>query len=173
MRKLIYNAGVSADGFIAGPDGEFDWLFSDQDYGIAEFMSEIDCTVMGRKSYEIIAMHDKDFFSTKENIVFTSSSSENTHGKVMFTNENPVDVVSELKKKEGKSIWLVGGGMLAGALLDAGLIDELLLSYHPVVLGKGIPLFRSGGGMHMFATTEVKNFSTGLVQVRYKLALIH
>ncbi|MBK9226679.1 MAG: hypothetical protein IPL67_06445 [Ignavibacteria bacterium] len=62
MRKLIYNAGVSADGFIAGPDGEFDWLFTDQDYGIGEFMSEIDCTVMGRKSYEIIAQHDKDFF---------------------------------------------------------------------------------------------------------------
>jgi dihydrofolate reductase len=169
MRKLIYNAGVSADGFIASPDGEFDWLYTDQDYGIAEFMSEIDCTVMGRKSYEIIAKYDKDFFSANENIVFTSSNPRNSQGNLRFTNENPVDVVRELKQKPGKSIWLVGGGMLAGALLDAGLIDELLFSYHPVVLGNGIPLFRSSGGMQFFETTDVKNFSTGLVQVRYRL----
>lgn len=169
MRKLIYNAGVSADGFIAGPNGEFDWLFTDQDYGISDFIGEIDCTLMGRKSFEIINEHDKAFFDQNENYVFTSNPPADHKCNTVFVSDEPAGFVNELKRKNGKSIWLVGGGQLAGALLDAGLIDELLLSYHPVVLGKGISLFRSEGGIHMFETSEVKNFSTGLVQVRYRL----
>jgi dihydrofolate reductase len=80
-------------------------------------------------------------------------------------------VVSALKKEEGKNIWLAGGGEIAGKLLDAGLIDELLLSYHPVVLGKGIPLFRSGGTLQIFETTILRQYPTGLVQVRMKKAV--
>ncbi|MBX7043791.1 MAG: dihydrofolate reductase family protein [Ignavibacteria bacterium] len=168
MRQLIYNAGVSADGFIAGPNGEFDWLFTDQDYGISGFMNEIDCTVMGRKTYDIILAHDENFFKENIHYVFTSSPGRSSADSVIFTDNDPAEVVSGLKKMEGKSIWLAGGGEIAGILLDAGLIDELLLSYHPVVLGNGIPLFRSGGTMQIFETTYIKHYPTGLVQVRMK-----
>jgi dihydrofolate reductase len=168
VRKVIYNVGVSADGYIAGPEGEFDWLFTDQDYGISDFMREIDCTLMGRSSFDIIYEHDKNFFRDNLNIVFTSSSPPGFTGNANFTSEDPAKVVSELRKKPGKSIWLVGGGMLAGTLLEAGMIDELLLSYHPVVLGKGIPLFRSGSAVHLFQTIGVKTFESGLVQVRFR-----
>ncbi len=173
MRRLIYNAGVSADGFIAGPVGEFDWLFTDQDYGISEFIAEIDCTVMGRKSFEIINEHDKAFFDQNENYVFTRNPQAELKSNAVFVSDEPARFVNDLKLKNGRSIWLVGGGQLAGTLLDAGLIDEMLLSYHPVVLGKGIPLFRSEGGMQLFETTGVKTFDTGLVQIRYSLSKIH
>ncbi len=171
LRKLIYNVGISADGFIAGPNGEFDWLFTDQDYGISGFMKEIDCTVMGRKTYDIILSHDKNFFIENIHYVFTSSSGRSSGGSVVFTDNDPEDVVSALKKEEGKNIWLVGGGEIAGKLLDVGLIDELLLSYHPVVLGKGIPLFSSAGTLQLFETTNVSQYPTGLVQVRMKKAV--
>lgn len=173
MRKLIYNAGVSADGFIAGPSGEFDWLFTDQDYGIGDFVEEIDCTVMGRKSFEIIQKHDKKFFDLNRHYVFTSSLPDYKHENVIFTSEDAALFVKKLKLMQGKSIWLVGGGTLAGSLLDAALIDELLISYHPVVLGTGIPLFRSDSGMSMFETRSVKNFDTGLIQVRYQAMTVH
>ncbi len=94
LRKLIYNAGVSADGFIAGPNGEFDWLFTDQDYGISGFMDEIDSTVMGRKTYEIILTHDANFFRENRHYVFTSSPALGNTGNVMFTNEDPEKIIS-------------------------------------------------------------------------------
>ncbi len=168
MRKLIYNVGLSADGFIAGKGGEFDWLFTDQDYGISEFLDEIDCTVMGRKSFDIVYEHDKEFFRDKSHTVFTSSQHPDMPSSVTFTNEEPAKIVRNLKERAGKSIWLVGGGELAGRLLEAGEIDEMLFSYHPIVLGKGIGVFGSAKSTSFFETVSVKSFNTGLVQVRMK-----
>lgn len=80
---------------------------------------------------------------------------------------DPVEFTRKLKAKEGRDIWLVGGGQINGLLMQAGLIDEMILSFHPIVLGKGIRMFTGPVDMQAYRTFSVKNYPSGLVQCHY------
>ena len=168
MRKIILGLALSLDGRIEGANGEYDWCFTDQDYGMTEFLDSIDTIFYGRKSYEMMlrAPGGMDLFKGKTNYVFSSNQS------LVFENANVVagnlsSNVDLLKSQSGKDIWLFGGAELTKAFLELNLVDELWLSVHPIILGSGKLLFDGLSRRIQTKLIETKTYNTGLVSVRY------
>ncbi|OIO54815.1 MAG: dihydrofolate reductase [Alphaproteobacteria bacterium CG_4_10_14_0_2_um_filter_63_37] len=166
MRKVILYIATSLDGFIAGPQRQLDWLFNDQDYGYTEFYKGIDTILMGRITYEDILGFGDWPFDGVQTLVFSHTFHGGGNG-VRFTREPPASVVQRLKSQPGKHIWLGGGGKLVADFHKADLIDEMVISIHPIVLGEGIPLFPPTGIRRDFKLLGVEGFDSGLVQMRY------
>ncbi len=166
MRKIILNLAVSLDGFIEGPNGEFDWCFTDQDYGMTDFLKRIDTVFFGRKSYDVLLSMEKDPYPDKAKVVF----SENPEYRPKNAISLRVDSVkiNELKEIKEGDIWLFGGAELFNKFLDMDLVDELHLAVHPLLLGSGKPLFTSRDKIIRFELVESKSFSSGLVQLIYR-----
>ena len=143
MRKIILNIVCSLDGYIAREDGSIDWLPTDGgDFGMKKFMNSIDTVLLGRTTYEQILTFDCDYpYANKKSYVFSSKPGENKDG-VEFISDM-VNFSKKLVELPGKDIWLVGGGKIISTFLKAGLIDEIILSKLPTVIGSGIPLFQN------------------------------
>lgn len=172
MRKVILNLAVSLDGFIEGPNGEYDWCLNDQDYGLTEFWESIDTVLIGRRSYELlVSTNDINMFLTgKRMFVFSDSLPEITHDQIeVISSASFAADVNSIKEQEGKDIWMFGGASLVSAFMEHGLIDEFLLSVHPVLLGNGKPLFQSIKERTNLQFIEAIPYSSGLVQLRYHL----
>jgi dihydrofolate reductase len=167
MRQIILNLAVSLDGFIEGSGGEYDWCFADQDYGMAEFLTRIDTLFLGRKSYNMMRQQESNFFSDKSWYVF-SKTLTSTPDQVQLINNDFAQTVLTIKNQSGKDIWLFGGANLTTSFLNAGLIDELLLSVHPILLGSGKPLFQHLTERMSFDLVDTKSYSSGLVQLQYR-----
>src|SRR4051812_12226939 len=129
MRKIILGLAVSLDNRIEGPYGEYDWCFTDQDYGMTEFLNSVDAIFFGRKSYEMMLKAEGSFemFGGKTNYVFTRDKRLQYAGAVSVS-EDICSVVDVLKLQPGKNIWLFGGAALTKFLLENNLVDELWLS---------------------------------------------
>jgi dihydrofolate reductase len=168
MRDLTYFVATSLDGFIAGPDGSIDWLFTDGDYGYSDFYRSVDCVVMGRKTFELSLSFPEYPYLGNRAYVFTHRTLKPPHSDVVIVHEAPDAFLAELKQQAGGRIWFVGGGELGGALDQAGLIDELVLTIHPVSLGRGIPLFNPHDRRTSWSVQAVTSFRNGLVQVTYR-----
>ena len=169
MRKIILNVAVSLDGFIEGPNGEYDWCFTDGDYGMEEFLERTDAIFFGRKSYELWAASFSHMWSDKKHYVFTNTlQSLPTRADII---KGDIETkVQEIKQKQGKDIWLFGGASLTTTLLNAGLVDEFILAIHPLVLGSGKALFQDIDQRVWLKLKESKTYENGLVQNRYELA---
>lgn len=168
MRKIILNVAVSLDGFIEGPNGEYDWCFTDGDYGMSEFLANTDTIFFGRKSYELYIASFPHMWNDKKHYVFSGTMNSLLTDAVLVNDDIETKVL-ELKKEEGKDIWLFGGAGLTGSLIKAGLIDEFLLAIHPVILGEGKALFNGIVKRIWLKLTESKTYESGLVQNRYLL----
>ena len=149
MRKVIYGAACSLDGFIAGADGAIDWLhFSPDVHAVmAQTWARVDAVLMGRKTYEIAAASGGgggDDTSGIAGYVF-SRTLKAVAPPATLVSTDAAEFVRELKAKKGKDICLIGGGELAQSLFAAGLIDEVGLNVHPVLLGRGVPFSRDAG----------------------------
>lgn len=167
-RKLILNLCTSLDSFIEGPNGEIDWCYTDQDYGMTEFLSQVDTILYGRKSFDQMMEMAPDMFSDKKHIVV--SSSYGTSDKVSQVISNNIETeIRALKNAEGKDIWLFGGAKLVTTLLNLNLIDEMIISMHPIILGNGKPLFVDITERKQLVLTNTINYSTGLIQLYYSL----
>ena len=169
MRKIILYSAVSLDGFVARENGDVDWLhdpelmLEGEDFGYAEFYDSVDATLMGGNTFRQIIGFDVPFpYSGKNNFVF-SRDIMLQHPECTFVHGNIISYVKKLKEGEGKDIWLVGGGQINALLLDAHVIDEFILSVIPIVLGKGIPLFKEIASSHKFKLITSKAFSNGIV----------
>lgn len=166
MRKLVLFIATSLDGYIAGPKGEIDWLFTDQDYGYREFYATIDTVLIGRKTYELALSFEDYPYEDVEVIVF-SRGNWPANPDVRFVSCDLGAVVSDLKSRPGKNIWLVGGAEIVAECLLHDLIDEFVISIHPVILGSGIPLFENGLPRRQLQYSNCETFNTGLVQITY------
>lgn len=164
MRKVILYTAVSLDQFIAGPDGELDWLLQDDDYGFKDFYATIDTLLMGRNTYTYIEQYKPYPHEDKMNFVFSHNLSKFPEEYLRFISGDPADFTRKLKEKPGQDIWLVGGGQVNATLMEAGLIDEMILSIHPIQLGRGIHLFAGPISIQNFETLDVKPYPSGLVQ---------
>jgi dihydrofolate reductase len=131
MRPVILFSAMSLDGFIAGPQGEIDWLFQDADYGYAAFYDRIGTMLMGRKTFDFVNSLTPYPHSDRENIVFTRSPKSSEADYLHFIQDDPVSFTKQLKTIPGKPIWLVGGGAINQLFVEAGLVDEMILSVHP------------------------------------------
>lgn len=168
MRKLVLYIAVSLDGFIAGEGESLDWLDKVEgqgDNGYEAFYSGVDTVLMGRKTYNWIMAHAEFPYTGKDCYVFSHTPRGNTKD-VTFVCENAASFASHLKEQPGKQIWLVGGGGLLRPLLEAGLVDEMILTIAPVVLGKGIPLFQNLETERNFALKSMARYGQ-FAQLRY------
>ena len=166
LRELKLYIAASLDGYIAGPDGEIDWLETggDVDYGYNEFYASIDTTLMGNNTYRLIETLSDFPYQEKTNYVFTRATPPPVTPHARFVTGDTGAFVRSLKEGPGKDIWLVGGGQLNTAMLNEGLIDEIILTVFPLVLGEGIPLFAPGAARSQFKTVACEVYETGLVQ---------
>jgi len=172
MRKLILGLAVTLDGYIEGPNGEYDWCFTDQDYGLKEFFSRIDAIFIGRKSYEVMQKH-----ADGENIpgmpamteyVFSGTLRSVKEGAVLVSGDSIAEA-RKIKEQPGRDIWLFGGASLTDALMKEGLVDELWMSVHPLLLGSGKLLFHGQNRRTQLTLLENKTYETGLVSLRYSI----
>ena len=171
MRKVILSLAVSLDGYIEGPHGEYDWCFTDQDYGMTDFFKRIDSIFIGRRSYELtLTMGDAAMpgFPKLSEYVFSNTLKEVKPGAILVSGDIKAEI-ERIKQAPGKDIWLFGGADLTASLLEHNLIDEIGLAIHPVILGAGKPLFsriRERINLHL---EDSKTYSSGLVALTYAL----
>ena len=173
-RKIIVHIGTSADGYIARPDGDLEWLTSrpapEGFYGMDAFMKTIDTKLLGRKTYDVSLRLGAKFDSDENYFVFSRHEPPNdAPSGVEFVNGAIGEFVRRLRKEPGKDIWLMGGGELITSFLDENAIDEFVLSVAPVFIGDGIPLIER---RHLHVPLEllsVERFQDGLVQLHYRV----
>jgi dihydrofolate reductase len=170
MRRLRYQVAVSLDGFIAGPEGEYDWIVMDPAIDFAAMYKEFDTAVMGRKTYEVMTAqggHGK--IPGLEVIVFSRTLPPATYPGVRIVRDDPREIVSKLKMKTGRDVWLFGGGVLFRLLLDAGLVDTVEVAVIPVLLGSGIPLLPPGATTTLILSDHRVLPASGIVALSYSL----
>lgn len=168
MRKVKLYIASSLDSYIASESGGIDWLFTDEDYGYAKFYDSIDTILVGRKTYDQSLKFDEYPYKTKKVYVFTRriDGKKNT-SYVEYVNVDIPSFVRHLLQSVGKDIWLLGGGEIVSILLNANLVDEIILSIHPIILGKGISLFNNIKKRVTLQLREFIPFGSGLVQLCY------
>jgi dihydrofolate reductase len=190
MRKLVYFVASTIDGFIAAPDGSWDFLGVHED--VVRFMVErypetvptqardplgvpggpnptFDTVVMGRRTYDpALTVGVTSPYAHLRQIVFSRSLDGSPDPAVEVVADDPRGFVAKLKEEPGQDIWLAGGGEFAGQLLP--LVDELVIKLNPVVAGDGTPLFRAAFDPHRFTLTETTPLANGVVVLRYAAA---
>ena len=170
MRKIILGVAVSLDGLIEGPNGEYDWCFTDQDYGLNDFFKRIDSIFVGRKSYEMSLGLDGGIsgFPKFKEYVFSKTLKTAKEGVTLVSGDT-FSEVTKIKNEPGKDIWLFGGAELTSSLMNLGLVDEIGVAVHPIILGSGKPLFNNIRERTSLKLIDTKTYSTGLVYLTYSV----
>ncbi len=168
---IKYFVASSLDSFISRKDGSVDWLFTEQDYGMAEFFSTVDVAVMGRKTYEkmLELAPENPFFPGMKHYVFSRSLHFSPHKQVKIVSGNVVAWSERIRTQPGKDIWLVGGGDFVRSFLQNKLVNELGLAIHPRLLGDGVPLFSQPYPETKLELLRFKRYPSGLLQVFYRV----
>lgn len=169
-RTILYIAS-SIDGYIAKHNDDLSFLSlvekKGEDYGYGDFIKTIDSVILGRKTYDWIMAQVPEFVhNDKQTFVITRTakpSIDSTH----FYTENVSDLIAELKTQPGKNIFIDGGAEIVTMLLKEKLIDEIVLSIIPILLGDGVRLFKDQRPEELFKLMSCKSFDTGLVQLHY------
>jgi len=144
VRQLRYSVAASLDGYIAGPDGEFDWIVVDPEIDFAAMYAGFSGLVMGRRSYDVFVATGGAVGPALPTYVYSRTLPSGERDGVTFA-ADAVSHVSELKKAAGKPLWLWGGGELFRELAQAGLVDGVDVAVIPVLLGGGMQLLPSPG----------------------------
>ena len=174
-RRVIVHIATSADGYIARPDGDLEWLTSRPApkgfYGIDAFMKTVDTMLLGRRTYEASLKLGATFDpSAGRTIVFSRQSPPaSTPPGVEFTREAIGPFLDRLRAQPGKDLWLMGGGDLIAEFLDARAIDEFVISVVPVFIGDGIPLIARRHRQVPLELLGVERFDDGVVQTHYRV----
>ena len=168
MAKVILNMAVTLDGFIARPDGGVEWCFTDQDYGFSELKNSIGTVLMGRATYEVVMSFGELPFEGPEYFVFSKSLEDNNPKQVRVLREIDPARIRKMKAERAKDIWLMGGGVVNAQFLELGLLDEIQIAIHPLLLGEGIPAFGGYGvPAERLKLVSTRAFSTGLLLAVY------
>lgn len=137
MRRVCYSVAMSLDGYIAGPNDEYDWILMDPDIDFQALMSRFDTYLMGRRTFEVAGGGAMKGMKT---VVVSRTLRQEDYPNVTVISDGLEEAVSRLRAEEGKDIWLFGGGVLFRSLLDLGLVDTVEVAVIPVLLGGGKPL---------------------------------
>jgi dihydrofolate reductase len=187
MRKLIFFMHTSLDGFVAGPNGEMNWIHVDEE--IFDFVPTLtekaDTALYGRVTYEMMqsywpnagkepdaSKHDKehsDWYNKVSKVVLSKTLSEKGLDNTTVISDHLAENINKIKKQDGKNILIFGSPRASHSLLSEGLIDEFWLLVNPVLLGQGIPLFKGVTETTKLKLLETKTFSSGVVALHYEM----
>lgn len=170
-RRLRYQVAVSLDGFIAGKNGEYDWIVMDPAIDFPAMFSEFDTAVMGRKTYEVVTRDGHmGMMSGLQSVVFSQTLPPIEQPGLRIVADDPAEVVRQLKAQPGKDVWLYGGGELFRTLLGASLVDTVELAVIPVLLGEGVPLMPPGQRTVLELCDHRVLAGSGIVALAYRIA---
>ena len=175
MRKVIYGGACSLDGFFAGRDGAIDWLQFSKD--VEDIMrrswATTDTILLGRKTYEFAQAAggggERPGVTINKTYVFSRTLTSVTGKNTELATGDAGDFVRKLKAQPGQDIVVMSGGNFATSLLQAGVIDEIGLNIHPVLLGGGVPAFLDPGMRINLELTETRQLAGGCVLVNYRV----
>ena len=166
MRRVVYSVAMSLDGYIADPNGGYDWIVMDPEIDFDAMFKRYDVVLMGRKSYDA-AQRSGYGMPMPKTYVFSKTLQQADAPDVTASND-PQKTVTAVKKQKGKDIWLWGGGELFRSLLELGLVDALEVAVIPVLLGDGLPLLPRTGTRAKLKLTGQKLFKkTGTLMLNY------
>ncbi len=169
QRKLVLFIATTLDGYIATINHDLSWLFNvegEGDNGIAAFYDTIDTIIMGKTTYNWIMENEGVFpYKDKDSYVFTRTPSKDIK-YVNFINEDIPSFTKKIKEKEGKNIWLLGGSELIANFIKEKLIDEIIITIAPVLLGDGIRLFTNNDFQTFLRLKDINRFNQ-FVELRY------
>lgn len=172
MRPVRYNVAASLDGYVAGPNGEFDWIPDDPTVDFAGLFAKVDTVLLGRRSYEAAQGMGGGMWGRKTRVfVFSTTLRPEEHPKVTVVTEDATGRVQGLREEPGDGeIWLFGGGDLFRSLLAAGQVDRVEVTIVPVILGGGIPLIAPGAPQTRLALESSHQYPSGMVGLTYSVA---
>jgi dihydrofolate reductase len=173
-RKIIVHIATSADGYIARPDGNLDWLTSRPApkgfYGMPEFTRSVDAKLLGRKTFDVSVEMGAPFSAHDRHYVFSRRPPPaSVPAGVEFVTQSISAFAERLRDQPGKNIWMMGGGELIASFLDEDAIDEFIITVVPIFIGEGTPLIAPRHRDVPLKLHSVKPFPDGVVQVHYDL----
>lgn len=178
-RKIIVYIATSADGYIARPDGDVEWLNRrphTEDYGMRQFYQSVDTILFGRKTYDWALDYQRktkskgSIFDTKfANYVFSHNPPKEVAPGAQFVSEPAKDFAQRLRSSSGKNIWMMGGGEIIASFLDAGEIDEFDIHVIPTLIGDGIPLIARRHRDIPLQLLSVEKYPDSAVRLRYEV----
>jgi len=171
MRKLILYIATSLDGYIAKPNDDLSFLSivqkEGEDYGYSAFVDTVDTVILGRRTYDWVTNQVEFPHSDKQTFIITRTPRP-CIGNINFYTGDLTELITKLKEEEGKTIFCDGGAEIVNELLKNDLLDEMIISVIPVLVGDGIRLFKDGRPEQNLKLMGVKSFDTGLLQMHYK-----
>jgi dihydrofolate reductase len=169
MRRIRYAVAASLDAYIAGPNGEADWIIADPDIDFGELFSQFDTVLMGRRTFQPIANSGKGLIPGMKTFVFSRTLRQRDYPTITIVAERPEETVTTLRSKPGKDIWLFGGGSLFRSLAEMQLVDTVEIALIPILLGGGIPLLPSPTNRIKLRLNAQKVYKTGIVSLEYAI----
>jgi dihydrofolate reductase len=172
VRRLRYQVATSLDGYIASPDGGYDWIVADPDIDFAALFTQFGTAVMGRKTFLATLQPGGDgTLPGLDVVVFSRTLRPADYPAVSVVDGDPVESVRSLKARPGKDIWLYGGGELFRTLLEAGLVDTVEPAVMPVLLGTGVPMLPPPGLHTRLTLTNHRLYpKSGIVLLEYAVS---
>jgi len=167
MRKIILYIASSLDGYIARENGDIDWLPESDTSGYAEFYKTVDTVIMGKTTYNQVLTFGAYPYKDKKSYVFTRNNNLTKDENIEFVS-NIDKFVKDIVPKSEENIWLVGGTEIISSFVNHGFVDEIMLSIIPIVLGKGIPLFKNIQKETKLELIKTTNHDK-LVELHYKV----
>jgi dihydrofolate reductase len=170
MRKIRYGVAMSLDGYIAGPNGEADWIVIDPDVNFAEIRAQFDTSLMGRRTYEAaIVRLGKAVFQGMKTFVVSRTLKQADHPEVTIVSHLSQDWLKALRAESGKDIWLMGGGELFRSLLEMNAVDMVEVHVIPVLLGGGVPLLTPPAQRTKLSLASNKIYRSGQLSLIYDI----
>ena len=170
--KITLYSEPSIDGFIATTDHDTSWVFNIDSGEFTKFVQNCEVVLMGKQTF-IFAEEDGDFpYDGPYNVVFTSDKELLSRPKsdgYLFTNESPAYIVKQLQNDGFQKVGVIGGGKLNGSMINAGLVDEMILIHHPIILGDGKRLFNGADIYEKVTLVSTESLPLNLIKSVYRL----